>query len=514
MSVKPLDIVIMAGQSNMVGYNTQLGDIAKRWHNPIADAQVWQDGKWKPLRACGGYQKSGFGPELSFAHQYARPGRRLGIVKLATTGSFLSKHWHPDINGGLFDQLVEKVAKAQLAEPCRLAGFLWVQGEADAYEEDSADAYSASFKLLVERLRARLAAPELPVLAAAVNPPEHAFPNLYKVIDGLSQPGIDNRHVISCEGLPKQRDSLHYDVRGLSKLGRRFSDTLIAHQEKTEGAPGPQVREMIYSSANYDCWYEGPQEKKGAFVVTFPYAIVGDGLLEPGFGQAYFSRKNMPAIYIRSRESNWFQTQEVFEVARKIRAFTGSKARIVTYGASMGAYGALIMSGALNAFRVLAIAPQFSIDRRVVAFETRWARAARKIGEFMHTTGPLVSEDAEKIIVYDNLSMDRKQVEMFETDESWSLLPMPFASHQMLRFLQESGALGRLLDGLFDEGPELVALRQAAREGRRNSAIYWMTMASETAAKFPQIASNALEQAARLGAPRRKIRGLQAALNL
>lgn len=334
------------------------------------------------------------------------------------------------------------------------------------------------------------------------------------MIDGLSQPGIDNRYIIGCQGLPKRRDMLHYDVRGLSKLGRRFSDVLSAHDEKTDPSDMMPVRELIYATADYDCWYEGPAGKQDAYVVTFPYAIVGDGMYEAGFGQAYFARKNMPAIYIRSRESNWFQTEEVFEVAHKIREFTGAKARIVTDGASMGAYGALILSGALDAYRVLAIAPQFSIDRRVVEFETRWAKAARKIGKFIHTTDALVSGDAEKIIVFDNLSMDRKQVDMFETDESWFLLPMPFASHQMLRFLQESGALGRLLDGLFQEGPQLNALRQAARDGRRNSAIYWMTMASKTAVKFPALARTALDKAIEVGASRRKIRGLEAALNL
>ncbi len=511
----PMDIVIMAGQSNMVGYKTQLSDLAPRWQNPIAHSKIWQDGAWKPLVACGGYQRSGFGPELSFAHQYARSDRPLGIIKLARTGSFMSKHWRADLTDGLFDQLVQQVTEALAAAgAARLAGFLWVQGEADAFEAEAAGEYAASFKVFVERLRARLATPELPVLAAAVNPPREAFAHLDQVLDGLAQPGIENCHMISCEGLSRQRDRLHYDLRGLSRLGRRFSDALDAHQQQSAPGARAPLRQVIHSSADYDCWYEGPQGAQSAYVVTFPYAIVGDGLYEPGFGRSYFTRKEMPAIYIRSRESNWFQTREIFEIMRKIRDFTGAEAKVVTYGASMGAYGALICSGALNAHRVLAIAPQFSIDRSVVAFETRWARAARKIGDFIYSTGPLVSRDAEKIVVYDNLSMDRRQVEMFETDASWSLMPMPFASHQMLRFLHESGALGRLLDGLFDAGPDLAELRNTARSGRRNSAIYWMTMATETAAKFPSVARIALDRALEVGAPRRKIRGLEAALNL
>ena len=49
--------------------------------------------------------------------------------------------------------------------------------------------------------------------------------------------------------------------------------------------------------------------------------------------------------------------------------------RAVTYGNSMGAYGALLISRAIQATDVIAFAPQYTVDATIMPEERRWLHA-------------------------------------------------------------------------------------------------------------------------------------------
>jgi hypothetical protein len=251
----------------------------------------------------------------------------------------------------------------------------------------------------------------------------------------------------------------------------------------------------------------------GQVVVALPHAVAGDGFLDYGFGQKYFHGRNTACIYLRARESNWFQEPQVLDLAARIRAFLGPEARVVTYGASMGAYGALLLSGPLGAEKVLAIAPQFSINRARVPWETRWKQAADRIGGFIHDIDAHIAPGARKIVFYDRLSRDRGQVDLFAADASWDLVNLPCASHQVLRFLQETGALKPLLADLFGPGPDTALIRARARANRRSSALYWLTLALYAQRRRPALARAALRRCAELGGPKKKIKRIWADLH-
>lgn len=503
-----LDIVLMAGQSNMVGWKNSKQSIAPRWQEPIEKALVWQGGAWSPLRVEGGYQKKGYGPELSFAHDYvAQSGRKLGIVKVASNATYLSKQWNPEASGKLFDKLVSQARAALTAQPCRLRGLLWMQGEADSINEDDATAYRARFEQLVTRLRNALGVPDLPVISGIINSPLDLCPHTPTVQAALSKANLDRYDTVSCNGLPKLADNLHYAARGLGMLGRRFSAAL--HNEATPH-PEPLVRQWLWNSDQYQAWFEGPEGPAVNAVVTFPHAVKDSGFDEAAFGQSYFSHKSIPAVHIRSNRSNWFQDDEIFDVVKTVRAHLKSAAQIVSYGASMGAYGALLTSKVLETDKVIAIAPQFSIDRAMVPWEKRWKNAARKIGDFRYDVNDLISKEAEKYVLYDPLSDDRTQVDMFQTDDTWHMVRLPLASHQVLQYLLDTKSLPLLMRDLFDDGPHIDALLNTARTARRTSKIYWLTMAIKSLERRPELALLALDKCQALGGPKRKLRTMRA----
>lgn len=499
-----LNLVIMAGQSNMVGYKTRLEDINEAWRKPINNAFIWQNGDWQPLQPGGGYQKKGFGLELAFAHDFCQAeDARLGIVKVAKNATYLTTDWNPDREGGLFDKLVETVRAAMMSEEVVLRGVLWVQGEADSINAADAKAYKGNLEKFVARLRMALGAPHLPFIAAIVNPPAKLCPHSGPVRAAIRQNRIENYASVKTNGLAKIRDDLHYSMRGLNNLGKRMAQAMISFDPDAVGIK--QHVKWLWNSDQYQCWVSGPGRPKDVAIVSLPFAVINSGFDEVGFGQVPFEKTGRLGVYIRSNRSTWLQDKEILEVAKAIRRHLGPKQRIIAYGASMGAYGALLLSKKLKAEKVLAIAPQYSIDRAVVPFETRWKRAFNRIQKFVHNIDNEISPTAQKIVFYDRMSEDRRQIEMFKTDETWNLVNLPFASHQVLRFLQETGSLPMVLDDIENDGPDVVELVRTARKNRRLSIIYWMTLTFVSSARRPDLADFAARQALSLGGPKRKL---------
>lgn len=492
----------------MVGYKTALGDIAPKWHAPLPNAYLWKDGTPQPLQAGQINERSAFGPELSFAHSFGPTAEQpLLIVKVAQNASYLASDWDPDVPGGLFARLTAEIRAAMMERTVRLRGLLWMQGEADSIEADHANAYRDNLEAFITALRLEIGAPALPVVAGLIDPPQGACPHADTVRAALSDNALPAFHTIDCKGLPKRRDNLHFAPKGLSILGRRFAQAL------KDIPVSPLQTRWLRDGPQYQVWQQGPDLNGPDHAVAYPFATRGSGLREPGFGQPFFAKNKINATYIRADQSNWFQDDHILDVARSVREALPANAAPVLYGASMGAYGALLTSGILKPAKVIAVAPQYSIDRAQVPWEVRWKRAAKKIGAFRHRLEDTVCHDAPKYIFFDPLSLDRAQVAMMPTGASWRRVPLPFSSHQVLQALLESRCLPLLMAGLFETGPDTDALKAAWKAARRGSKIYWMSLADKASKKRPDLARAAYANALECGAPPRKVRRLLASLD-
>jgi hypothetical protein len=105
---------------------------------------------------------------LTFAEMYKKAGlleedRQLLIVRAAIGGTgFMRKQW--GLGNLLHNKLVEMTDYAlSLGEDCRVVGFLWHQGEHDAFEKNDPNVFEGQLSTMLTSVRARYG--EMPVIA-------------------------------------------------------------------------------------------------------------------------------------------------------------------------------------------------------------------------------------------------------------------------------------------------------------------------------------------------------------
>lgn len=173
--------------------------------------------------------------------------------------------------------------------------------------------------------------------------------------------------------------------------------------------------------------------------------------------------------------------------------------KVITYGASMGGFGASAHSGFLNATTSIAIAPQYSIDRAKVPFEKRWRREAEKL-DFIYDDMPSqVSSSAQKFYIYDPNSDDRHHIELFARFSNTHLIPVPYSGHVPGHAILHAGLLKSLIRDLAEDTFDVRAFRSAMHLGRRKSPVYWHAL-GEVAMRSKHLpaALHATEQGLRL----------------
>lgn len=207
-----------------------------------------------------------FGPEIGFAMVMARPDRPVYLVKYHASGMALHRGWNggtwvggepaparrnfypgrdaADINMGvLYKEMLDMYVSAlqhlrQSGHNPVVRGFVWMQGEQDSKNEESARSYSANLRHLVNRLGEDLdVAGGLPMVFGQVLPHEPAAPRFthrneirrqMAIADGRSarDGSIKSARMVSTDGMSVLPDTVHYDARGQLALGKEFGLSL------------------------------------------------------------------------------------------------------------------------------------------------------------------------------------------------------------------------------------------------------------------------------------------------
>lgn len=174
-----LRVFIFAGQSNMVGSDSKVKDIAQfppfagldapqprvRFSYCLGRENKSTSQGWTDLQPVDNV----VGPELSFARQVTRSiTAPIAIIKIAAGGTHLGGDWNPDEPSGfkMYPLALEWIRNA-LADldkqgiKYRLEGFMWHQGENDMFEQNYMDNYGRNLKNFIARWRQDLKTPEL-----------------------------------------------------------------------------------------------------------------------------------------------------------------------------------------------------------------------------------------------------------------------------------------------------------------------------------------------------------------
>lgn len=278
VDLKQVDLLIVAGQSNAVGADTNpeelLTDKADQkimfWWKcgdpPPDEHDSMSDGKWthlqtQPLgnpkkpregRQYGNFAhpEGGFGPEISFARTlYEREKKPLAVIKVAFSGTGLRRDWDhtdPGDAGACYRSLIsETLAAIDTARKdgieLRPRAFGWVQGESDANANDSV-VYARNLDAMLAAIRKELNAPKLAALIA-VNT---------RFLEGRNQfmPTIVEQQKLAASFDPRCEyvdtsaatiaNQVHFDSKGTLEVGRLFADTLLKIEQNTT----PQQRHV------------------------------------------------------------------------------------------------------------------------------------------------------------------------------------------------------------------------------------------------------------------------------
>ena len=168
-------------------------------------------------------------------------------------------------------------------------------------------------------------------------------------------------------------------------------------------------------------------------------AVVTFGTRDSPLREAYFARgllrrSEVSYVCVTARRNHWWQTSEMEQLLPRIRSFLGAgRTDVRAYGASMGAYAALVFAERLSARSVLAIAPVFTVD---VSRDTRWRHDLDMLQVLYDGYRP---GGVETHLVYDRHGDDAPFVPEWD---GYRRYHYPNCGHLILFRLAETGRLG------------------------------------------------------------------------
>lgn len=263
-----VDVYLLSGQSNMQGSGS-VKDFPSDIIGPVESVFFWTGKAFEPL-VVGQTQTSSnaqrFGPEIGFALAIAKNEKPVYIVKYAASGMPLHHGWNAgnwagpepapgrtnfypgesadDPNAGkLYRNMVNRYLAAlnslrDAGHTPTVRGFAWMQGEADAKNQLSATMYGESLNRLRNRLAEVVGAESpLPTVFGQVLPYEPAmdrFTHRVEIRQAMANADQNSGHkaalpkvrMVSTDGYPLLKDTVHYNAEGLLKMGREFAAAL------------------------------------------------------------------------------------------------------------------------------------------------------------------------------------------------------------------------------------------------------------------------------------------------
>ncbi len=200
-------------------------------------------------------------------------------------------------------------------------------------------------------------------------------------------------------------------------------------------------------------------------------AVVTFGTRDSPRREAYFARgllrrSEVSYVCVTARRNHWWQTPEIEQLLPRIRSFLGSgRTDVRVYGASMGAFAALVFAERLSARSVLAIAPVFTVD---AGRDARWRHDLVTLPALYDGYRP---GGVETHLVYDRHGDDAPFVPDWH---DYAHYHYPNCGHLILFWLAETGRLGDFVCNWIagDTAAMRATFDRMFRERRRNPYFF------------------------------------------
>lgn len=227
-----VELIVVAGQSNALGYRLTGADLPTGAYDPDPRVRIWTGRNFATLapgRNTGApANPQCWGPEVAYARAWLADRSRgaLHVVKLARGSTALAanadRDWAPE-SGELFAETAAAVraARRTLPDGTPVSAILWMQGEQDAAQQETAEAYGANLARALPVMRQRWGDPTTPVLLGRIAPSLR-----YAEVVRAAQAAVDAADPLAVSvdtsGYPLLPDRLHYAAEGQLRLGAAF----------------------------------------------------------------------------------------------------------------------------------------------------------------------------------------------------------------------------------------------------------------------------------------------------
>jgi hypothetical protein len=212
--------------------------------------------------------------------------------------------------------------------------------------------------------------------------------------------------------------------------------------------------------------------------VTFRQRIPDPGSFSDDAPVRRALNQGLAHLRIQSRWNDWFLNSETQALEVSLAALRPRFACALALGYSMGGYGAMRLSRALDLDRVILVSPQFTLDRAILPDEKRYPEAK----DFDASLGSLAhhgKHDLAGIVVFDPFRpLDRMHAALITgAMPAIARAPLPFGGHPATSALGERGGF-RLLQAISltpnGTAAQVVHLHRSLRS---DSPRYWINRA-------------------------------------
>jgi hypothetical protein len=212
----PMEVFLLAGQSNMVGRAEPISDGT----GPIPNLFQWRDGAWEPAADPLGLDTdAAVGPGMTFGKrilELAPPGTKVGLIMCARGESSIGS-WTSD--GGAY-RACKKTAGIAGG---KIMGVVMLQGEHEAAEPKGGSVWASGFAKSLDAFEHDLG-PMPFVLGQIGNLDPARSPYQQQVRDAQSAASVGHPEIALVTSTDLAVEGVHFTVDAEKTLGRRFAD--------------------------------------------------------------------------------------------------------------------------------------------------------------------------------------------------------------------------------------------------------------------------------------------------
>jgi len=160
-------------------------------------------------------------------------------------------------------------------------------------------------------------------------------------------------------------------------------------------------------------------------------------------------------IWITDKRRSWGNNLKVEGVSNAIKSLIAER-EVFVIGNSMGGFLAVLFSSALNAKRVMAFVPQFSVSPNIVPSEKRWMNYRKEITKFIYEDlSQCFSDNIDYALLMgsgDDEEIHYQKFSEISHKPNMRLLKFTDTNHNVALYLKELNVLNECIDIFFSGG--------------------------------------------------------------